>query len=694
MAPTNRSQTQTPWMDDPPEGSRRFAPLSGDGRADVVVVGGGITGVTCALELIERGLSVILLDQHEVLGGETARTTAHCTAISDARYSYVEKTFGQDAARRIARAHTDALDQLEANALRFGNSGAFKRVPGYLYSEGSSGVRKLEKEVRAAQHAGLDAALVRDVPIARARGGMRLADQAWLHSRAYLKPMLERFLQLGGEVFEDTRVLDVIDGAKPRVHTPRGTLEAGAVVLATNTPLNRFLLITKLMPMRTYVVGFELTGDFPDGLFFDDAEPYHYVRRQPHRSGELLLVGGEDHKVGHDEDTAARLDRLEKWARERFPIGERRYGWSGQIIESVDELPMIGRNALNRHVFVATAYAGNGITFGTYAAQMLAELVLGREHPDAELFAPTRVRPHLHTVKEFIAENIDYPYQLVKDRIRTKFDHALGKIGPGEGKVLEVEGERLGVHRTDEGELLAVNPVCTHMGCLVHFNNAERTWDCPCHGGRFDLRGRVLNGPPRRDLEARPLSQTASAEMHPLKGEATMAKSVSAIELLQKQHREVEALFETFEKLGDGALQRRRRLFAQIADALSAHATIEEKFFYPRIHELAEQESEEADDLVREALEEHLSVKRLIADMLDLSAEDEQFDAKMDVLMEQVEHHVKEEESSLFPKVKKLIDKEELAELGLQMKEAFDELMEMEPRQDIPAQTDAAPPLS
>jgi nitrite reductase/ring-hydroxylating ferredoxin subunit len=282
------------------------------------------------------------------------------------------------------------------------------------------------------------------------------------------------------------------------------------VIVAAHVPIvNRFLLHAKLAAYRSYVVGIDLGGDagVGDGLYWDMAEPYHYIRAQVIGGRRYLLVGGEDHKVGEEDDTAAPFERLEAYVRMRFSrdVAATDYRWSGQIVASADGLPYVGRNSLSNDIYVATGYAGNGITQGTMAAMVLADQICGQPNPLGELLDATRIKP-LASAGAVLAENLDYPKHMLADRLPGSVETgaaALAAIAPGEGRVLSIEGERLAVYRNANGQLGALSPTCTHLGCLVHWNTTEKSWDCPCHGSRFDPHGRVLNGPAVTALQAR-----------------------------------------------------------------------------------------------------------------------------------------------------------------------------------------------
>jgi Rieske Fe-S protein len=277
------------------------------------------------------------------------------------------------------------------------------------------------------------------------------------------------------------------------------------VLVLTNAPVStRFALHPKVAAYRSYAVAARLEKPFPPGLFWDMQDPYHYTRAQKTRSGSFLIVGGEDHKTGKKKDTGKCFDRLREYAETQFGIADISHRWSGQVIEPTDGLPFIGRNPGGRHVHVATGFSGTGMTFGTLAAMILSDAVLGVENPWAKLYDATRVKP-LAQAREFVAENVDFPAHLVTDRLVRGEAGSIDQVPSGEGRLLRSGRKMVAVYRDEAGTVHARSAVCTHLGCHVQWNQEERSWDCPCHGSRFDVDGAVLNGPAVKGLEEAPL---------------------------------------------------------------------------------------------------------------------------------------------------------------------------------------------
>ncbi|MCE9669622.1 FAD-dependent oxidoreductase [Myxococcus stipitatus] len=486
---------------------RDFPALNADLSVDVAIIGGGVAGLTTALLLKRAGKRVAVLEMHRILSGQTGQTTAHLTELLDTPYSSLRQDFGEKGARLAAMSSRVALEQIATLVETLQLDCGFQRVPGFRYAETARELESLERELPAARDAGLIASVVRTAPLPfPVKGAMRVEDQALFHPRQYLLGLADRIPGDGSHLFEGTRVTDIHDGRPCRVVTDRGTVNATAVVEATHSPLNRVSLQTRLYPYRTYAVAGPLEGPLEPGLYYDSQDPYHYSRTQVVDGRAYLVVGGEDHKVGAEEDTDRRYAALADYTLRRFPVRQLTHRWSGQVIEPVDGLPFIGRNGSSRHVYVATGFSGTGMTFGTLAGMLLTDLILGNESPFAALYSHSRKKP-LAGVKDFIQENADVAFRFVADRLARPEGRHLSDVAPGEAKVLEVEGQKVAVYREPDGTAHAVSPVCTHLGCHVHWNGAERSWDCPCHGARYSPTGKVLNGPAMKDLPSRKLPE-------------------------------------------------------------------------------------------------------------------------------------------------------------------------------------------
>jgi glycine/D-amino acid oxidase-like deaminating enzyme/nitrite reductase/ring-hydroxylating ferredoxin subunit len=494
------SSTKSYWHDSAPRGAPKA--LGGDESVDVAVVGAGITGLTAALLLAREGRKVAVLEARRVGAGDTGQTTSHITELLDARYYQLTSDFGAEGARLAAHSQRAAIERIAGFVEEEAIACAFERVPAYLYAEKGGDGHEIEKELEAARKVGLDVMPVDSLPLALAlERAFRLENQARFHPLRYLDALAAGLIRAGGRLFEDTRVVDFADGEPCRLTTEGGPIVTAREVLECTSASSstRFALHTRLAAYRSYVVAWR-ANDAPEGLFWDNADPYHYVRREPLAGGGYLLIaGGEDHKTGTEQDTLAAFARLEAYARERLGARTIEYRWSGQILETVDGLPFVGKTPHTGHTFVASGYSGNGITHGTMAGMLLADLALGRENPWAELYAPSRLKP-VASAKDFVTENASVAAHFVGDRLKKPEAPTVDGVRPGEGKIVRRGGEPLAVYRDETGVAQVCSAVCPHLGCLVQWNNAERTWDCPCHGSRFEPSGAIINGPALKGL--------------------------------------------------------------------------------------------------------------------------------------------------------------------------------------------------
>jgi glycine/D-amino acid oxidase-like deaminating enzyme/nitrite reductase/ring-hydroxylating ferredoxin subunit len=476
-------------------------------RTDVCIIGAGIAGLSTAYLLGREGRSVVVLDDGLIGGGMTGRTTAHLTNAYDDRYVEMEKIHGEEGARFIAESHTTAIEKINEIVTRENIECDFEWVDGFLFAQTPDDVQVLEDELAAAHRAGLmGVEKVSRAPLASFDTGvaLRFPRQAQFHPLEYLAGLTRAILRDGGRVFGETHATRIEGGTPARIETSHGpVVTSDVIVVATNTPVNDLVAIhTKQAPYVTYVIGVRVPkGSVTRGLYWDTGDPYHYVRLQSENEHDVLIVGGEDHKTGQENDGNARHGRLEQWTRERFPqAGEVEFRWSGQVMEPVDGLAFIGRNPLDHdNVFIATGDSGQGMTHGTIAGMLLTDLIQERENAWADLYSPSRVR--LKSLPQYASENINVAAQYT-DYVTAGDVKSESEIKPGEGAILREGASKLAVYRDEAGKVHKRSAVCPHLGCVVAWNSTERTWDCPCHGSRYSAEGKVYQGPANSDLSA------------------------------------------------------------------------------------------------------------------------------------------------------------------------------------------------
>lgn len=491
-----------------------FAALRESPEADVCVIGAGISGLTTAYLLGQEGKSVIVLDHGALGSGMTEVTTAHLSNALDDRYTEILRLHGDEGAGLAAESHTAAIDRIEAIVKKERIDCDFERVHGYLFLGPDREEDLLDRELAAAHQAGLAEVEKLDrAPVLSFDTGpcLRFPNQAQFHPLKYLAGLAKAIVRDGGRIFLNTHA-DAIEGGPPaRITCGRHVVTADAVVVATNTPINDLVTIhTKQAPYMSYTIGARIpAGSVTRALYWDMEDPYHYVRLQGIvRKGrskakasedDILIVGGEDHKTGQADDTQERHARLETWARQRFPMmGEVEFTWAGQVMETIDGLAFIGRNPQDQdNVFIVTGDSGMGMTHGTIAGLLLTDLILGRENPWTELYDPSRKT--LQAAAEYVKENLNVAAQYA-DWLTGGDVGTTKEIAHDSGVVLRRGMSKVAVYRDEKGELHEKSAVCPHLGCLVNWNPNERTWDCPCHGSRFDKFGKVMAGPANSDL--------------------------------------------------------------------------------------------------------------------------------------------------------------------------------------------------
>lgn len=483
-----------------------YAKLNEDATVDTVVVGGGITGLTTAYLLTKAGQSVAVLERERCAGVDTGHTSAHLTMVTDIRLGELVSRFGRTHAQAVWDAGLAAMAQIEQIIETQRVQAGFEWVDGFLHGplDGKEAdAASFRDEAALASSMGFNVEFIDRVPLFDVPG-IRFHGQARVHPRRYLAGVAKALTDAGGRIFEHSEATDFL--TEPHAVTANGhTLRCQHIVIATHTPLigvgetlGAALFQTKLALYTSYVVaGRVRKGVVPDALWWDTADPYYYLRVEPHPEYDLLIFGGQDHKTGQAADTTECYARLEKALMARVPEVELTHRWSGQVIETPDGLPFIGATAERQ--YAATGYAGNGLTFGTLAAMMITDQILGRTNPWTELFEPSRKAP-ARGLWDYVKENADYPYYMMRDRLVGPEATSLRSVRRGQGKIIERAGHKVAAYRDDEGVLTMRSAVCTHMGCLVGWNEAERTWDCPCHGSRFSTGGDVISGPAEAPL--------------------------------------------------------------------------------------------------------------------------------------------------------------------------------------------------
>jgi glycine/D-amino acid oxidase-like deaminating enzyme/nitrite reductase/ring-hydroxylating ferredoxin subunit len=495
------------WIETTPETA--YPALDDSVSVDVAIVGAGITGITAAVLLKRAGKTVALLDSKRIVHGASGYTTAKVTSGHGAGYSKIRKGFGEEGTRVYAEANQAGIERIAQFVEEEGIDCDFERKTNYVYAESEEEVSQLRQEAEVERKAGLAVSLVDETPLPfSVAAALRLDNQAQFHPRKYLLALAGTISGDGSHVFEQTRAQDVKSGDTCEVVTERGTVRATDVVVATHLPiLDRGLFFAKTYPHRSYAVAAPLDqAPDPEGMYINSGTPTRSVRTLRDGDRVFLNVGGSGHKPADEDDTPARYDQLEQFLRDHWPdAGEVRYRWSTQDYMPHDQVPYVGRlRRGSEHVYAATGYKKWGMTNGTVAAMIIADTILGRRNSWADLYDAKRFVRRTG-LASFLKENLAAGVHFFVDRLGRAERAAVEELGPGEGALIRVRGRKTAVYRAEDGTLHTMSPVCQHLYCIVDWNPAERSWDCPCHGSRYDATGGVIQGPTTNDLKRREL---------------------------------------------------------------------------------------------------------------------------------------------------------------------------------------------
>lgn len=485
--------------------------LSTQATTNVVIIGGGIAGLTTAYLLQQAGAKVVVLEKERIIEGVSGNTSAKITSLHTLKYHSLMQTFGEETARIYGEANQAGLEKIASLTESLGIDCDFKRTNAYTFAESEKDLTKIEDEVKAAQRLGLPASFeaTLDLPIAHV-GAIRFSNQAQFHPRKYLIGLAEAFVQAGGQIIENTRVLNVEHVSKTQCEltTSQGNLRASQVIITTHYPIyDPAFYFSRLSPHRSCVLALSLDEPVIEGMYISSSPEGYSFRNQPDGDETLFIVGGEHYRTGQGGNILERYIQLEAYGRKHFAVKEVRYHWSTQDNATLDGLPYVGNISPNSdNVFVATGFDGWGMTNGTAAGILLSDKIMGIKNRWEDTFSPNRFKPTVSAVGQLVSEGINSGKELLKGFLPKSKLIAENLPKAGEGDIFDTDDGKIAVSCDANGQHLAVSAVCTHLGCIVVWNNAELSWDCPCHASRFAADGKVLHGPAVKDLEQKELT--------------------------------------------------------------------------------------------------------------------------------------------------------------------------------------------
>ncbi len=481
---------------------------------DVIIVGGGITGVTTALELQRAGQKCLIAEARNLCFGTSGGTTAHLNNFFDKTYAEIESDFGKEGAGQMAKAAIEALKLYQDNIASLQIDCDYAEGNGVLFAQDEKQAEELKKIFDATVRAGIPIEYVTSIPIPTSFiKAVAYTGQGQIHPVKYVMALAKKFEALGGVILESCFVDKVNSGEILEVHSPFGLLKSKKLIYATHIPPGINLLHLRCAPYRSYVLGVELEGgDYPKSPAYDMMDPYHYYRTHETNGKKWLIAGGEDHKTGHEENTELPFVRLEDHLRKIFKIKKIGFRWSSQYFEPTDGLAYIGHlPGAEKNIFVATGFGGNGMTYSHISANYFKSLFTENKILYNDVLSPSRVKP-IAGFTSFIKENTDVVTSLIGDRFNQPPLDSLNEIPNDYGKLVKYEKHSVAIYKNKNGQVSSLHPVCTHLKCIVKWNQTEKSWDCPCHGARYGIDGRILTGPSTQGLKPFPLNQEQPSE--------------------------------------------------------------------------------------------------------------------------------------------------------------------------------------
>ncbi|WP_434509711.1 FAD-dependent oxidoreductase [Desulfitobacterium sp. AusDCA] len=495
---------QSYWMDSTT--NIDYSALDKDIKVDVAIVGGGITGILCAYWLNKKGVKTAIIEADRILQGTTGHTTAKITSQHGLIYNKVQKQISEEFAKQYADANQTAIQMYESIAKEYNIECDLVSQSAYIYTLEDKYVDDIANEANIASSLGIKATYLDKIPLPfNIKAAVRFDNQAQFHPRKFLLALAGKITDNGVQIFEQSRIVDIEDNGDNGDYvlmTGRGTkVTAQRVIIASHYPFynKHGMYFTRIYPERSYVVAIRMNENYPGGMYITAEEPGRSIRSQTSDQGELIFVGGEHHKTGQGADTIKHYEALADFAEQTFTVEDIPYRWSTQDCMTLDGLPYVGQFTSNTPgLYIATGFAKWGMTNSMASSMILSDLIIDGKSPWQDVYNPSRETIGA-SAKNFVVENLNVANKLIEGKLSLLPKNA--DIGPNEGKAIEADGQRAGAYKDEQGTLHIVNTTCTHMGCELNWNSAEKSWDCPCHGSRFTYEGDVIEGPALKPLD-------------------------------------------------------------------------------------------------------------------------------------------------------------------------------------------------
>jgi len=491
---------QSYWMASTPQTD--YPVLNENIKADVAIIGGGIAGISCAYLLAKEGIKVAIIEADHILQGTTGHTTAKITSQHGLIYDKIKNQISAELAQQYAAANESAIRLIEKITNDHHIDCDFTLQTAYLFTQQDEYIQQINDETKAAASLGIKATYLEEIPFSiPIKAAVRFDNQAQFHPRKYLLALAREIINIGSYIFEQSRVIDIEENNPYILTTAQGKkISAEKVIIASHYPCynKAGLYFTRIYSERSYAVAIKSGKKYPGGMYINAEQPTRSLRNQLTPDGEIILVGGEHHKTGQGEDTIKHYEALIDFAKEIFTVEDIPYRWSTQDCMTLDDIPYIGRFTANTpNLYITTGYGKWGMTNSTASAMLLRDLIIKGTSPWEEVYDPSR-QTLAASAKNFLVENLDVAEKFITGKLSPLPKDV--DIAPGEGKIVEANGQRTGAYRDEKGTLHLVDTTCTHLGCELSWNSAEKYWDCPCHGSRFSYEGEIIDGPTVKPL--------------------------------------------------------------------------------------------------------------------------------------------------------------------------------------------------